>query len=122
MMCFPIQGITVRWAATLEIPPTVTTTAWDPGATVAGITKLTCVTPARPGGMPAKAIDAVTPPTVTDRGRRGAGSKPSGVAEKGEAPVDSEGQTSPSPVMKSVSVSPGFPLEEGTRAPDESVK
>ena len=72
--------------------------------------------------MPAKLITAVTPPTVTDRGRRGCGSRASGVKVKGEEPVASVGETSPSPVMKSVSVSPGFPLENGTNALDESVK
>ena len=117
-----IQGATMRFAATLATPPTVTTTGCTPGAASFGITKFTCVTPARPGGMPAKLIAAVTPPTVTDSERRGCGSRDSGVKVKGVAPVANAGETSPSPVMKSVSVSPGFPLPNGTNAPEESVK
>jgi len=116
------HGVTVMWAATLATPPTVTTTGCTPAATLFGITKFTWVTPARPGGMPTKLMGAVIAPTVTDKGKRGWGSRPSGVARKGEAPVASDGETWPSPVRKSVGVSPGFPSPSGNTAPVESVK
>src|ERR1035438_7889498 len=56
---------TVIVAAGLAMPPTVTTTGCTPSGALGGITKLICVAPARPDGMPAKAICAGTTPTVT---------------------------------------------------------
>src|ERR1035437_4537666 len=107
---------TVIVAAGLAMPPTVTTTGYTPSGALGGITKLICVAPARPDGMPAKAICAGTTPTVTVTGNVGCGRWLRGVAMKGDAPVGSAGETWPSPVMKMSSVSPRLPLEYGTSA------
>src|SRR5579883_2064352 len=101
------------------MPPALTITGCGPGGALGGITKLICVTPTRPGGMPANEISAATPATVTVTGPRGRGSAASGVSENGEAPVASDGKTVPSPVINNGSVSPGLPLDDGTSAPAE---
>ena len=65
---------------------------------------------------------AATPPTVTPIGSPGCGSRLSSVAKNGDAPVARGGETSPSPVTNRIDVSPGFPLEVGTKARDASAK
>src|SRR5580704_9578375 len=111
-----------RFADWLSVPPTVMMTGCIPEGTFCGITKLTCVVPTRPGGIPSKAIAAATPPTVTVSGRPDCGRKSTGVPENGDAPVASGDVTTPSPVRNSDTVSPGLPLELGTRLPEPSVK
>ena len=63
--------------------------------------------------MPMKSIIAVWPATVTVTGRLGFGSRASGVLEAGDVPVARDGETCPSPVMKSVVVCPAAALEKG---------
>src|SRR5664279_3090951 len=51
---YPTYWVTVRRPVWVRTPPTPTTTGCTPRGAVAGTVKLTCETPARPIGVPAK--------------------------------------------------------------------
>src|SRR5690349_17705942 len=98
----------------LEAEPTVTTTDCASRGASGGTTKLIWVWPTRPAGTPTTCVAAGIPPTVTVTGRRGLGRRARFVPGAGGLPLTRAGVTSPSPVMKSVTVLPRWAVALGS--------
>src|ERR1017187_5383589 len=101
------------YAGGLATPPTVTTIGCLPGATPAGTTKLICSTLTDQVGMPEELI-VVTGPPPTDTLRACVGAE---LLLCGAVPSAIAGRTCPTPVIYTVIVWPGVPLEDGFAKP-----
>src|ERR1035437_429723 len=118
---YPTYWVTVRRPVWVRTPPTLTTTGCTPRGAVAGTVKLTCETPARPIGVPAKETVAAIPPTVTVTASFGRGSLAVVVPVGGLAPGIRNVVVSPSPVMKATAVWPCRAVADGVSEPSAAV-
>src|ERR1035441_5331036 len=113
------------YAAGVDTVPTVTTTGWRPDGTFDGTTKLICVTPTSPLGIPTNGIcGEAIPPTVTVTASVGFGNCARGVSAEGEVPSARLGVTCPSPVMYRKVAWPALAVRFGVVAllPSRNVK
>src|ERR1017187_5002529 len=118
----PTYWVMVSCAAVLWIPPTETNTGCEPSGPFEGTGELICPTTTDEVDTPTKSRPAFPPPTVTVTVPMGAGRSARDVPAAGVAPVETEGDTAPAPVMYKVSTWPGAAVVKGTGAPPSNVK